>query len=195
MHASVYVCVCVCEFHRLNNTFEISYSIYWRVFCVLFGWTCMRPKFIWYCYLLSVATASFHYLHRFGSVSLNHHEVLDFCAQWPTILLADYHEKFANLQTQLEFPAPKMAHSFEFDDNRLHGCASYVKFMRGIKILVKKLNQIVNYSIKSDKYYRNCVGRCLIFLPQHFFLTCWLLTNWPIISIQMQLIKTFATFR
>lgn len=55
-----------------------------------------------------------------ANASLNHHVWLGFYVRWPAILSVDYRGIFANWQIRLEFRAPKMEHSFEFGDSRLH---------------------------------------------------------------------------
>lgn len=108
---------------RAYTIFGFCTSIF--CFYFFFYFWCMRIREIFNrsCYLLAVSIASSHCcpirLNVFHA-SLNHHVWLDFYVRWPTIWSVDYRGKFANWQIRPKFPAPKMEHWFEFDDNRLH---------------------------------------------------------------------------
>lgn len=121
----------VCSWYRLWH-FELNLVEQHSRVVTVSNIFVMKFFFFWFefnrnCYLQVVSIVSSRYQSRYVYASWDPHEWTDFCVQWPMILLVDYREIFANLQTQPIFLELRMGHSSEFDDSLLHGFLNWNK--------------------------------------------------------------------
>lgn len=123
------LCACVCvwcnEFWFVSVFWNNTSKIVHMNTQIHFNWHQIVRNFSRNCYLLIVSIVSSRCLIRCVCAFFGLHVLTDFYVQWPMISLADYRGRSANLQTQLEFLAPKMERSFEFVDNHLREFVSY----------------------------------------------------------------------